>query len=383
MNPYLSWAILLVVAGSLGWYYTNGSTPKPKTTVRPVAEKAETTAAPKKQKRKTKAPEPAAPKKPEVQTVVSPPTTEDEQADEDVDRKEMARRLAAMKNGTSQAPAPTSKNQKKKQKKAATQLESGSHASSTTGADADDDLSPAVSPQVNAVPSAGYVSDMLESPAPGASVLRVTGNVESEPKKQKVQSFKQVETKKQRQNRLKNEARKEQVQEAEEQRRKLLEKQLHSARESERREAARSTPPTSNAWQTKNGANGAPKATPKAAPAPAPAAAPVQLLDTFEPASAPAPAQKKWDQGLPSEEEQIRLLATSNGNDEWTTVSKKIKKKGGKTDESVSEASASESQPAPAAPVPVEPRVTVTPTYIPDLLRSREKGHPLDSDWAA
>lgn len=379
MNPYISWAILLVVAGGLGWYYTNGGSPKPKTAVRTVVEKVEPTVAPKKQKRKSKAPEPAAPKKPEVQTVVSPPTTEDEQPGEDVDRKEMARRLAAMKNGTSQAPAPASKNQKKKQKKTATQLESGSHASSTTGADADDDLSPAVSPQVNAtVPSTGYVSDMLEAPAPGASVLRVTGNVESEPKKQKVQNFKQVETKKQRQQRLKNEARKDQIQEAEQQRRQLLEKQLHSARESERREAARSGP-TTNAWQTKSGANGPSKAAPAPAPA-APSPAPVQLLDTFEPTSAPT----KKNQALPSEEEQVRILGNANGTDEWTTVSsKKIKKKGGKADESVSETSASESQPAPVTPVPVEPRVTVTPTYLPDILRSSEKGHPLDSDWAA
>ncbi|KAJ5166949.1 uncharacterized protein N7482_005730 [Penicillium canariense] len=377
MNPYISWALLLVVAGGLGWYYTNGSTPKAKTAVRSVVEKTEAVVAPKKQKRKTKAPEPAVAKKPEVKTVVSPPTTEDEQPDEDVDRKEMARRLAAMKNGTSQVAAPAAKNQKKKAKKA-TQLEGGSHASSTTGADADDDLSPAASPEVNAtVPSAGYVSDMLEAPAPGASVLRVTGNVESEPKKQKAQNFKQVETKKQRQNRLKNEARKQQVQEAEEQRRKLLEKQLHTARESERQEVARSKPPTSNAWQTKEAepvVNGSSQ--------PASAAAPVQLLDTFEPAPA-APAQKKWAQNLPSEEEQLRILGASNVDDDWTTVSKKPKKKGGKADESVSETSASESQPASAVAAPVEPRVTVTPTYIPDILRSREKGHPLDSDWAA
>lgn len=382
MNPYLSWAILLVVAGSLGWYYTNGSAPKAKTAVKSAVEKTEATVAPKKQKRRTKAPESAPAKKPEVQTVVSPPTTEDEKPDEDVDRKEMARRLAAMKNGTSQAPAPSTKSQKKKQKKTAAQLESGSHASSTTGADADDDLSPAASPQVNAtVPSAGYVSDMLEAPAPGASVLRVTGNVESEPKKQKAQSFKQVETKKQRQQRLKNEARKQQVQEAEEQRRKLLEKQLHTARESERREAARSQPPTSNAWQTKNGTNGV-----NGTSQPAATAAPVQLLDTFEAApAASAQGQKKWASNLPSEEEQMRILGASQVDDEWTTVSsKKPKKKGGKADESVSEASASESQPAaPVAPAPVEPRVTVTPTYIPDILRSREKGHPLDSDWAA
>ncbi|KAJ5987242.1 hypothetical protein N7451_011607 [Penicillium sp. IBT 35674x] len=360
MNPYLSWALLLVVAGGLGWYYTNGNSPKAtKTPIRAVVEKAEATVAPKKQKRKP-APQPA--KKAEVKTVISPPTTEDEQPEDDVDRKEMARRLAAIKNGTSPATAP-SKN-KKKAKKA--NLESGSHASSTTGADADDDLSPAVSPQVNAVPSAG-------PPAPAASVLRVTGSVESEPKKQKVQSFKQVENKKQRQQRLKNEARKQEVQAAEEQRRQLLEKQLHTAREHERREAARTQAPTANAWQQAPKANGT-----KAVPAPVPTSAPVQLLDTFE----AAPTQKKWTQELPSEEEQMRILGAANGVDEWTTVSKKPKKKTGKDE--VSDASASESQPAPApAPLPVERKVTVTPTYLPDNLRSREKGHPLDSDWAA
>ncbi|KAJ5091596.1 hypothetical protein NUU61_006466 [Penicillium alfredii] len=380
MNPYLSWAILLVVAGGLGWYYTNGTSPKAKTPVRSVVEKPEPTVAPKKPKRKTKqTPEPA--KQPEMKTVVSPPTTEDEKPDEEIDRKEMARRLAGIKSGVPAQPAST-KSQKKNKKKA--QLERAdsyvsTRASSTTGAEADDDLSPAASPQVNAtVPSAGYVSDMLEAPAPAASVLRVTGNVENEPKKQKPQSFKQVETKKQRQQRLKNEARKEQVQEAEVQRRKLLEKQLHSARDSERREAARSTP-VGNAWKAKdvtNVVNG------DSRPAPAAPAAPVELLDTFERAPA-APAQKKWAQNLPSEEEQMRILGAANGADEWTTVSKKAKKKSGKNDESVSEASASESQPAPVAPVPVEPRVTVTPTYLPDILRSREKGHPLDSDWAA
>jgi hypothetical protein len=105
-------------------------------------------------------------------------------------------------------------------------------------------------------------------------------------------------------------------------------------------------------------------------------------LDTYE-SSAPA---KKWEQNVPSEEEQMRLLQAANGDDEWTTVSKvkkQPKKKGGKTDESVSETSASEDRSAPVAPVPAEPRVTVTPTYLPDILRSREKGHPLDSDWAA
>lgn len=388
MNPYISWAILLVVAGGLGWYYTNGSTPKAKTVIKSTVEKTEAAVAPKKQKRKSKpAPEPTTAKKSEVQTIVSPPTTEDEKPDEEIDRKEMARRMAGMKAGPSAttAPAPT-KSQKKNKKKAAQLDASDTRASSTTGAEADDDLSPAASPSVNAtVPSAGYVSDMLEAQAPGASVLRVTGNVENQPKKQKAQTFKEVETKKQRQNRLKNEARKQQIQEAEVERKKLLEKQLHTARESERREAAKSSAPAANAWQTKEApaakANGASVPAPVAAPA-APAAS-VDLLDTFE---SSAPATKKWQQNLPSEEEQMRILEAANGNDEWTTVSKvkkQPKKKGGKTDESVSETSASETQAAPSAPAPVEPRVTVTPTYLPDILRSREKGHPLDSDWAA
>ncbi|KAJ5382578.1 hypothetical protein N7517_000489 [Penicillium concentricum] len=388
MNPYISWAILLVVAGGLGWYYTNGTTPKANV-IRAAVEKTEATVAPKKSKRKSKpAPEPAAAKKSEVQTVVSPPTTEDEKADEEIDRKEMARRMAGLKTNAPAQPAPAkpapTKSQKKNKKKA-TQLEtSDTRASSTTGAEADDDLSPAASPPVNAtVPSAGYVSDMLEAPAPGASVLRVTGNVENQPKKQKVQSFKEVESKKQRQQRLKNEARKQQVQEAEIERKKLLEKQLHTAREAERREAARSTAPAASAWQTKETAPVKTNAVNGSRPAPAvPATSSQTLLDTFESPAVPAPT--KWAQNLPSEEEQMRLLGAAKGDDEWTTVSKKqIKKKGGKTDESVSETSASENQSTTVAPAPVEPRVTVTPTYLPDILRSREKGHPLDSDWAA
>ncbi|KAJ6143533.1 hypothetical protein N7471_002986 [Penicillium samsonianum] len=388
MNPYISWAILLVVAGGLGWYYTNGTTPKANV-IRAAVEKTEATVAPKKSKRKSKpAPEPVSAKKSEVQTVVSPPTTEDEKPDEEIDRKEMARRMAGLKTNAPAQPAPT-KSQKKNKKKASQLDASDTRASSTTGAEADDDLSSAGSPPVNAtVPSAGYVSDMLEAPAPGASVIRVTGNIESQPKKQKVQTFKEVETKKQRQQRLKNEARKQQVQEAEVERKKLLEKQLHTARESERREAARSTAPAANAWQTKentapvktNAANGGSRPAPVAPVAPASQG----LLDTFE--SSAVPAATKWAQNLPSEEEQMRLLGAANGDDEWTTVSKakkQPKKKGGKSDESVSETSASENQFTPVAPAPVEPRVTVTPTYLPDILRSREKGHPLDSDWAA
>lgn len=385
MNPYISWAILLVVAGGLGWYYTNGTTPKAKTVIRSTVEKTEAAVAPKKQKRKSKPASESIPaKKSEAQTIVSDPTVEDEKPDEEIDRKEMARRMAGMKDGASVIPAPApTKSQKKNKKKKATQLDTDTRASSTTGAEADDDSSPAPSPAINAtVPSAGYVSDMLEAPAPGASVLRVTGNVESQPKKQKAQTFKEVETKKQRQNRLKNEARKQEVLKAEAERKRLLEKQLHTARELERQENARTKAPAANAWQKKE----APATKANGASRPVPAAAPASsgLLDTFD--SPSAPGDKEWQQNLPSEAEQLRHFGAANGDDQWTTVSKakkQPKKKGGKAEESVSETSGSENQSAPVAPAPVEPRVTVTPTYLPDILRSQEKGHPLDSDWAA
>ncbi|EAW22687.1 uncharacterized protein NFIA_013770 [Aspergillus fischeri NRRL 181] len=397
MNPYISWALLLVVAGGLGWYY-NVPNSKAKTAVKPAVEKIESATGVKKPKKKAKkSPEPTSStttKKVEEKPAFEYKATEGDHGDEEIDQKEMAKRFTAVKSGIpAQVSGSEGKSQKKK-KKTTSQLEaeentrSGSRVStrtsSTAGADADDDLSPAGSPPTAS--SAGYVSDMLEAPAPGASVLRVTGSMEAPQKKQKAQSFKQVETKKQRQQRAKNEARKQQVQEAEAERRKLLEKQLHMAREAERREAAKSKPvaPQSNAWQAKE-VNPTSNGTPNVSQSPS-----VELLDTFEaPSSKQSPAtassSKKWDQGLPSEEEQMRILG-ADPIDDWTTVSsKKPKKKGGKADESFSEASASETQVTPAAPVavPAAPKVTVTPTYIPDILRSKQKGHPLDSDWAA
>ena len=408
MNPYLSWAIVVAVAGSLGLYYNNGSKSKAKTPVKPIAEKAETVQSAKKQKRKNKkAPESSlASAKVENAEKSEPQLKIDEadEPDEEIDKNEFAKRFTAVKTGAllaSDGNAGKLQKKNKKNKKASTAASPApggssersasrvsTRASSTTGAEADDDLSPAGSPVVNATASsAGYVSDMLETPAPAASVLRITGSHESEPEKQKKQSSKSTESKKQRQQRVKNEERKRQVQEAEQERRKLLEKQLHAARDAERREAAKSKPaPTTNAWaakETRSNQTDPPKPTP---------AAKVDLLDTFDEQASPQPnvdaaglsnASKKWDEPIPSEEEQMRMLGVS-GETEWTTVSsKKIKKKGGKGDDSVSE---SDTAPAPVAPVlaaPAEPKVTVKQTYIPDILRSKEKGHPLDSDWAA
>ncbi|EAU39022.1 predicted protein [Aspergillus terreus NIH2624] len=323
MNPYLSWAILLVVAGGLGYYY-NGPTTKAKAPIKPIVEKTEPAPAAKKPKRKAKkSPEPsAAPSKKEDEKPAFALQVEDtDKPDAEIDHKEMAKRFAAVKNGTPLQGSTKSQKKKNKKATASSQPESGAsersasrvstRTSSTTGAEADDDLSPAGSPMVKA--------NVLFRVAICTQLVRRS-----------------------------------------------------AARLAKAKPAAQS-----NAWQTKP-VNPPTNGTSQAAPVPAPNPK-VDLLDTFEPTA--STSSKEWDQGLPSEEEQMRILG-ANGGDQWTTVSsKKIKKKGGKADES--EASAPETQPEPVAPAPVEPKVKVTPTYLPDALRSGKKGHPLDSDWAA
>src|SRR5690606_7830914 len=86
----------------------------------------------------------------------------------------------------------TSNNEQKKQK-SVKQSRAQVHAfddedrdsapSSTAGIDADDDQSSAPSPVVAAA-DAGDVSDMLESPAPGPSSLRIVPSEIQKPKKQ-------------------------------------------------------------------------------------------------------------------------------------------------------------------------------------------------------
>ena len=99
----MSWAIVLVVAGGLGYYYSN--TPKAakgKAPTRVVAEKIETTLPPlkpKKQKpRKQSDSTAATAKKVEEQPTEQVETANDE---DDVDTKEFAKRLAAARSGVS------------------------------------------------------------------------------------------------------------------------------------------------------------------------------------------------------------------------------------------------------------------------------------------
>lgn len=259
-----------------------------------------------------------------------------------------------------------------------------SAASSNTGAEADDDTSPTVSPKVN--PSGRDVSDMLEPQGP-KSVLKINASDKparpSKPQQQRTESA--TESKKQRQNRKKKEEEKAAREAAEEERKKLLEQQRRTAREA-RGESARNglqaaQAPASNAWS-----NGS-------APAAKPTLIGSQLLDTLDNVSEVTPSQGGVTNGttkytnLPSEEDQLRMAMEESA---WTTVPKGGRKKTKKEAEEGSDSGAPEATQAPvpvkAAPVKAAPTKKVEntkPAARFDVLsqQTTDVGDPRDSDW--
>ncbi|KAL8718754.1 MAG: hypothetical protein Q9225_004151 [Loekoesia sp. 1 TL-2023] len=287
---------------------------------------------------------------------VEPQVTGIDDQEKDIDNREFARQMSGLKTGSSLARTEGSRKQMRKAGKQAelplnsfdalspdTNGMSGSkdlsNASSTTGADADDDLSPATSPPLGATPTAtsGGVEDMLEAPSKGPSVFRLTGVEEPkrQPKSQK--PAQEPETKKQRHNRRKNEEKKLAREEAERQRRVLLEKQLRTAREAEGRPARNGmgSAPTTNAWTKPSAGLTASQQAPSAVTN-------GPLLDTFDGHATTATNgqphtsqdvsmadMKAWHNEVPSEEEQMRILSEMEGSGGWNTVAKggKSKKK--------------------------------------------------------
>ncbi|OCK80619.1 hypothetical protein K432DRAFT_38999 [Lepidopterella palustris CBS 459.81] len=280
--------------------------------------------------------------------------------------------------------------------------------SSTTGADGDDDLSPAVSPALSAnngkAPSGKDVSDMLETRAGAPAVLRLTEPSQPVRQKQVHQARPEAaqETKKQRQNRKKVEERKLQREQEEKERQVLLEKQRRTAREA-RGEPAKNglqpaKAPASSAWNlahhTSNVAVGSSNDG--------------QLLDTFEQdgvsttsssenatngTSATTDSMNNSGQwaGMPSEEEQLRMAMADS---EWTTVSKGRKAKKNKTSSATEEATGTEGSDAGTPQQQDLPgKKTVpeaeTPTAPPNASYSTSNEaaahftgtHPMDSDW--
>lgn len=257
--------------------------------------------------------------------------------EDEIDNREFARQLQSAKTGTLQAPRAEagSKPKSVKQSRATTSSPTAAPKASEVapaaiGADIDNESSGVTSPQIGATQAFhADVSDMLESPSAGPSVLRVTAptNPITAKKEKQAAPMQQVETKKQRQNRKKAEEAKVAREEDEKARRVLLEKQRRTAREAEGRAAkdgssyTTSKAPTTSAW-----------------PAPAATSAPevaasekVELLDTYEPkvttsngTSKAAPSSNGWQNDLPSEEEQLRKIQEET---EWATVGKKKNRK--------------------------------------------------------
>ncbi|KAK4694591.1 hypothetical protein P7C71_g3014, partial [Lecanoromycetidae sp. Uapishka_2] len=220
-----------------------------------------------------------------------------------------------------------------------------STASSTTGADADDDLSLPMSPEFGATtesgaPSGADISDMLEAPKKGPSVLRLTEPSNPPafrtPKPQKAAPA--PETKKQRQNRQKNEMKKAAREEAEKARLAALEKQKRDVRIAEGRpmqNGVNTTKPQDDPWRAPRSLGILPPVPkiPEGTTLPPfpedyqPADSP--LLDTFDESATtvkhdPKTTEEKktWERELPSEEEQIRRISELDSDNAWSTVTK-------------------------------------------------------------
>lgn len=314
--------------------------------------------------------------------------------DDEANNREFARQLASVKQGTkftakskddvrqkSVKQSRAEEAPKKAAAAAAPEEPKVSAPSSTAGVDADDDQSSAASPVVSAVNAAGDVSDMLEKPAPGPSVLRLTDTEEKNKNKpHTAKAAAPVETKKQRQNRKKAEAAKAAREEAEADRKVRLEAQRKTVRLAEGRAAQdgsgfMAAKAQGNAWTGSNKPNGDSNGH-----------LPVQPLDTFDaekPAETPAPPaakpQKKtaasgetWIEALPSEEEQIQMLREEES---WSTVKTKARKNKKKVDEDSTAESTDEAAPQKKAEA-ATPAASATPVATAKPVATKENQRP-------
>ncbi|WPG99717.1 Hypothetical protein R9X50_00253600 [Acrodontium crateriforme] len=236
--------------------------------------------------------------------------------------------------------------------------------------------------------NAGDVSDMLESAAAAPSTLRIVAS--DKPKKEKVAHKPKevaVETKKQRQNRLKKEAVKEQREEEEKQRKVLAENQRRIARES-RGEPAKNgipiaKPVASNAWSEQpakpasvsNGTNHGP------------------LLDTFDAESTGssnggfgASTAATSTTGASESEQIAQAMRESEDESGWTTVAVPKKQKKTQSTESAGDSTpVAQPESKPKAAPAVKPISGAKPNgfqALDDQYKQRTDLDPSDaSNW--
>lgn len=364
----LSWAVCLGLAGT-GYYFVAGQR-KPKnqrtaaakqTHKGPEARKdtkgknakkdgaqssGDQDAKPNKKSQKNKAQKPGKSdqERPAV-TNNSPESVEDEAND-----LEFARQMSTAQDGNLSAPKPKAKAASRpkavKQSQAIEKpvAETSTGPSSTTGADADDDQSPINSPDLSATTIAspvtnGGVSDMLEKPSPGPSVLKITPPTQpTKPKKSQPKAPETVPGKQHNKNVKKSEDKKRQKEEEEKERKELMERQRRTAREAaggapkDGRSFMATQAPASSAWTNSSNTIKSNNTT----------ATDAQLLDTLEaPANKPTATESKGSDllqayGLYTEEEQKEMLA-ADSDSEWNVVkptkSKEKRKGPNKTDQ--------------------------------------------------
>lgn len=255
-----------------------------------------------------------------------------EPEEDEKDDLEFAEALQKSRKGTAFASSSRQDSRQRTVRQADANKRSEPSATSSTGGEADDDLSPAVSPALNAttgnhLPNGNDVSDMLEPSRGGPSILNITPSQKPErPKTNQQQKLVQEqETKKQRQNRKKKEERQAQQQEIEQQRKKMEDAQRRTAREA-RGEPAKNGIMSANAsatnpWTGANHTNSAPKPLTTG-----------PLLDTFTPdnvstsssnvphsAASNSTGDMHWEEGLPDEDEQLRRIMEQDES-AWHTV---------------------------------------------------------------
>lgn len=266
--------------------------------------------------------------------------------------------------------------------------------SSTAGIDADDDQSSVASPSVSAADATG-VADMLEQPAAGPSVLRLTGTEEKQQKPKQTKAVPQpTETKKQRQNRKKREQERAAREEEEKERKVKQEAQRRTARLAEGRAAqdgsAFMAAQKTSAW-TGNATNG--NSGSKAAE---PAIQPLDTFDVPKATSAPVPApttngkeNKKngaevdWTVNVP-EEEQMRRLRQQEDEESWVSVPKKGRKnKKASTGAATSETEESANEAAaPVATAPVTKTTSASTNGRPKLPNTQSSFAALGDEGA-
>jgi hypothetical protein len=205
-----------------------------------------------------------------------------------------------------------------------------SQAGGETGAEADDDYSPAASPALNS----GDVSDMLEPTSSGPTSIRLTAPLKPQTQRAPKQAKEElVESKKARQNRKKVEERRIQREAEEKDRKALEERQRRSAREARGEPAKNGIPvaraPVNNPWDEKNAAAAATVQTGATVNGHGP------LLDTFDAEStgsstgglANSTAATSANTSQYDEAQLAQAVRESEDESGWTTVSVAKKEK--------------------------------------------------------